>query len=210
MDESVLLYFFEDFGEIINIKIKQPHGTITAEITYRHEESAIKAKASNVDIDGMKMHIHLITPHPKDAKKVRQDQSYTSKGHDCSSNTSANDYSKKRSPEVRLPSSPWQGHYDNYEQPMYHTSLTVLKIPLQYTTEDIRFNGKSNWRAFITKYTRYADALCWTDDQRLNNILWCLEGKACDFYMSMVDRNQYVTFSKLVKKIRETIRPTGT
>ena len=148
----------------------------------------------------MKMHIHLIKPHPKDAKKVRQDQSYTSKGHDCSSNTSASDYSEHSAPEVRLPSTPWHGHYDNYEQSMYHTSLTVVRNPLQYIPKDIRFNGKSNWRAFITKYTRYADALCWTDVQRLNNILWCLEGKACDLYMSMVDSNQYLTFSKLVKK----------
>ena len=79
IDESVLLYFFGDFGEIIDIKIKESHGTVTAEITYRHEESAIKAKSSNdyVDIDGMKMHIHLIKPHSKNAKKVRQDQSYT-------------------------------------------------------------------------------------------------------------------------------------
>ena len=207
IDESVLLYFFGDFGEIIDINIKESHGTVTAEITYHHEESAIKAKSSNdyVDIDGMKMHIHLIKPHTKDAKKVRQDQSYTSKGHVCSSNTSASDYSENRAPEVHLPSTPWHGHY-NYEQPIYHPSLTaqpVLRNPLQDIPKDIRFNGRSNLRAFITKYTRYADALCWTEDQRLNNILWCLEGKACDFYMSMVDRNQNLTFSKLVKKFEK-------
>ena len=100
---------------------------VTAEISYCHVESAIKAKASNdyVDIDGMKMHIHLIKPHPKDAKKVRQDQSYTSKRHDCSRNTSVSEYSGNRAPEVRLPSTPWHGHYDNYEQPMYHPSLAV-------------------------------------------------------------------------------------
>ena len=67
----------------------------------------------------------------------------------------------------------------------------------------IQFNGDSNWRAFILKYKRYASVCQWTHDEMRDNLLWCLGGKACDFYINTVAINSNISFDDVVTKLEK-------
>ena len=67
---------------------------------------------------------------------------------------------------------------------------------------DLRFNGRSNWRTFIVKYNRLSAARGWNSEEKLYNLLWCLEGKACDLYMSLIDCQPDITYADLIAKFK--------
>ena len=67
---------------------------------------------------------------------------------------------------------------------------------------DLRFNGRSNWRTFIVKYNRLSAARGWNSEDKLYNLLWCLEGKACDLYMSLIDCQPDITYTDLIAKFK--------
>lgn len=46
----------------------------------------------------------------------------------------------------------------------------------------LMYDGVRSWEAFATKYIRYSNARRWSDRERFENLCWCLEGKAGDYY----------------------------
>ena len=74
--------------------------------------------------------------------------------------------------------------------------------PYRDIPRDLRFNERSNWRAFIIKYNRLSAARGWNSEEMLYNLLWCLEGKACDLYMSLNDCQPDITYADLIAKFK--------
>ena len=67
----------------------------------------------------------------------------------------------------------------------------------------IQFDGDGNWRAIIPKYKRYASVCQWTHDAMRDNLLWCLGGKACDFYINTAAINSNISFDDVVTKLEK-------
>ena len=46
----------------------------------------------------------------------------------------------------------------------------------------LKFDGKSNWKAFYAKFSRYAEVSEWTEEECRDQLCWCLDGKASEYY----------------------------
>jgi hypothetical protein len=53
----------------------------------------------------------------------------------------------------------------------------------------LKIDGKSNWKAFYAKFSRYAEVSEWTEGECRDQSCWCLDGKASEYYALLVERN---------------------
>ena len=67
----------------------------------------------------------------------------------------------------------------------------------------ITYDGKSSWQAFFAKFTSYADECKWSAKQRKNNLCWCLESKASEFYALLVEREPNLEYFDLIQKLEK-------
>ena len=51
----------------------------------------------------------------------------------------------------------------------------------------LKFDGKSNWKAFYAKFSRYAEVSEWTEGECRDQLCWCLDGKASEYYALLVE-----------------------
>lgn len=72
-----------------------------------------------------------------------------------------------------------------------------------FLPKTLRYDGSSNWGAFFIKFTKYADASHWTTAERQDQLCWCLDGKASDFYTNIISRNQNIDYFDLVRKMEK-------
>jgi hypothetical protein len=66
----------------------------------------------------------------------------------------------------------------------------------------LKFNGKSNWKAFYAKFSRYAEVSEWTEGECRVQLCWYMDGKASEYYALLVERNQDMTYKDLLIKIK--------
>jgi hypothetical protein len=64
----------------------------------------------------------------------------------------------------------------------------------------LKFDGKSNWKAFYAKFSRYAEVSEWTEGECRDQLCWCLDGKASEYYALLVERNQEMVYMDLIRK----------
>ncbi|CAG2231666.1 unnamed protein product [Mytilus edulis] len=80
--------------------------------------------------------------------------------------------------------------------PMKQDKKFFFSVP-----KNLKYTGKGNWKAFYTKFTGYAEAAGWTDKQKREQLCWCLEDKASDFYTVLLESNKDIAFSAVVAKM---------
>ena len=51
----------------------------------------------------------------------------------------------------------------------------------------LQFDGKSNWKAFYAKCSRYAEVSEWTEGECRDQLCWCLDGKTSEYYTLLVE-----------------------
>ena len=61
----------------------------------------------------------------------------------------------------------------------------------------LKFDGKSNWKALYAKFSRYAEGEC------RDQLCWCLDGKASEYYALLVERNQDIGYMDLIRKLEK-------
>ena len=64
-------------------------------------------------------------------------------------------------------------------------------------------DGKSNWKAFYAKFSRYAEVSEWTEGECRDQLCWCLDGKASEYYALLVERNQEMGYMDLIRKLEK-------
>ncbi len=65
----------------------------------------------------------------------------------------------------------------------------------------ISFDGKKDWRAFLTKFNMYADSQRWTTNERRQNLCWCLDDKASEFYSRLIERDQDLDYFEILDRM---------
>ena len=70
---------------------------------------------------------------------------------------------------------PFHGYVPKQVIPSVHSEIPSIPKTLMY-------DGVRSWEAFVTKFLKYANARGWNQQERFENICWCLEGKAGDYY----------------------------
>jgi hypothetical protein len=73
----------------------------------------------------------------------------------------------------------------------------------------LKFDGKSNWKAFYAKFSRYAEVSEWTEGECRDQLCWCLDGKASEYYALLVERNQEMVYMDLLFHLPSRITPKG-
>jgi hypothetical protein len=51
----------------------------------------------------------------------------------------------------------------------------------------LKFDGKSNWKAFYAKFSHYAEVSEWTEGECRDQLCWCLDGTASEYYALLVE-----------------------
>jgi hypothetical protein len=67
----------------------------------------------------------------------------------------------------------------------------------------LKFDGKSNWKAFYAKFSRYAEVSEWTEGECREQLCWCLDGKASEYYALLVERNHDMAYKDLILKLEK-------
>jgi hypothetical protein len=67
----------------------------------------------------------------------------------------------------------------------------------------LKFDGKSNWKAFYAKFSRYAEVSEWTEGECRDQLCWCLDGIASEYYALLVERNQDMAYMDLIRKLEK-------
>ncbi|VDI13841.1 Hypothetical predicted protein, partial [Mytilus galloprovincialis] len=69
--------------------------------------------------------------------------------------------------------------------------------------KNIKYDGKGNWQAFFTKFARYAEVCEWGPQECKDQLCWCLEGKASEYYALLTERDREVSYRELVEKLHK-------
>ncbi|VDI38347.1 Hypothetical predicted protein [Mytilus galloprovincialis] len=69
--------------------------------------------------------------------------------------------------------------------------------------KNIKYDGKGNWQAFFTKFARYAEVCEWGPQECKDQLCWCLEGKASEYYALITERDREVSYRELVEKLHK-------
>ena len=64
----------------------------------------------------------------------------------------------------------------------------------------IRYNGKTKLSTFFLMYDRYACSCGWSPQEKTDNLIWCFEGIAADFYAKLLRRNPTISYANVVAK----------
>ena len=67
----------------------------------------------------------------------------------------------------------------------------------------LRYDGTENWLGFKTKFTRYREVKNWTHAESRDYLSWTLEGKASEYYATLVTRNEDIGFLDLLSKLEK-------
>ncbi|KAH3892262.1 hypothetical protein DPMN_016377 [Dreissena polymorpha] len=84
----------------------------------------------------------------------------------------------------------------NPATPSYRDVIT--RIP-----KTLHFDGRINWPVFRGKFERYAKLHKWSDDERADGLVWCLVGKAADFYAVLTEGSETVSYKELLHRLEE-------
>ena len=63
-----------------------------------------------------------------------------------------------------------------------------------------KYDGRSNWQAFFAKFSRYAQVIEWSEAECRDQLCWCLEGKASEYYALLVDRQNLIEETGLLNQ----------
>lgn len=145
---------------------------------------------------------------PKKYNSVSYDTSYMKGGKDAT--RTRQPYPKSRSQPRRSRDHSMKRDGDLFpeesdEDDLFSTSRkgnnTRTKSHSTQIPKSITFDGKKDWKSFQTKFTMYADEQHWTTREKKQNLCWCLEDKASEFYSRLIARDPDMDFVALLSHL---------
>ncbi|KAH3841277.1 hypothetical protein DPMN_114736 [Dreissena polymorpha] len=89
------------------------------------------------------------------------------------------------------------------DQGQGHRDLQMKRIGNLPKT--LTYDGKSNWRAFYVKFSKYAEAQRWAAQDCKDNLCWCLTGKAGDFFANLVEKYDNMEYFDILKRFEKQL-----
>ena len=96
-------------------------------------------------------------------------------------------------------SSRLQRQRENGKQSSYNNDI---KLP--------SFDGKEDWKVWISRFEKIAERKNWDDDMKLDNLLPKLQGRAGDFVFTQLPKYTLKCYSELVKELNSRFRVVET
>lgn len=84
--------------------------------------------------------------------------------------------------------------------PVPHQVLRLGDLP-----KTLKFDGSDNWKAFQTKFERYmyVELKNWTPLECRDNLCFCLEGKASEYYAIILQRDGIMGYRETMQKLEK-------
>lgn len=67
----------------------------------------------------------------------------------------------------------------------------------------LKYTGTGDWKAFHTKFSRYAETMNWSAKECKNNLCWVLEDKASEFFTMLLERDESIEYFDIVSKLEK-------
>lgn len=88
------------------------------------------------------------------------------------------------------------------EEPQQHRQSRSQPFMLK----SLKFDGTDrceDWSAFLVKFEIFAEASHWSDQEKRNQLCWCLTGTASRFGTNLIRHNAIITFNEMVEKMEQ-------
>ena len=72
------------------------------------------------------------------------------------------------------------------------------------------FDGKEDWKVWVSRFEAFAERRQWDDDTKLDNLLPKLQGRAGDFVFTQLPKQTLECYSELVKELNSRLRVVET
>ena len=72
------------------------------------------------------------------------------------------------------------------------------------------FNGKEDWKVWVSRFETVAERQGWSDDKKLDNLIPKLQGKAGEFVFTQLPRSTLSCYSELIKELNSRFRVVET
>jgi hypothetical protein len=72
---------------------------------------------------------------------------------------------------------------------------------LSQLPKSLTFNGKGSWKAFQSKFKKYASINEWTEDEKLDYLCMSLTDSASEYYALVMDRDPELDYDQLIEKM---------
>lgn len=66
--------------------------------------------------------------------------------------------------------------------------------------KSLRYDGSDSWKAFLQKFMRLAEVKNWRPQESRDYLGWCLEGRASEYFATVVTQNADIGFLQLMQK----------
>ena len=68
------------------------------------------------------------------------------------------------------------------------------------------FNGKEDWKVWVSRFETVAERRGWSDDKKLDNLIPKLQGKAGEFVFTQLPRGTLSCYSELIKELNSLVQ----
>lgn len=96
------------------------------------------------------------------------------------------------------------GYYRTQQQTVQQFNSTYLEAKLP------PFNGKEDWKVWLSRFEAVARRRNWNDDAKLDNLIPRLQGRAGDFVFSQLSQETMSCYSELIKELNNRFRVVET
>lgn len=67
----------------------------------------------------------------------------------------------------------------------------------------MKFDGLDSWKAFQQKFTRFSEIRNWRPQESRDYLGWCLEGRASEYYATIISQDGDIGFGHLMQKMEK-------
>ena len=151
----------------------------------------------------------LYRHYERDTRDEQADRrGFEDRGRDYYDNISVNQSQDKhrRPPRVQ-----WrEAEYDSSERRSDYTVNSRIQEPRDYEVKLPPFNGKEDWKIWVSRFETYAERRGWSDDKKLDNLIPKLQGKAGEFVFTQLPRSTLSCYNELIKELNSRFRVVET
>ena len=107
----------------------------------------------------------------------------------------------------------------HWGEPGYNPTERYTENMLRSRAQDSRdfnevklppFNGKEDWKIWVSRFETVAERRGWSDDKKLDNLIPKLQGKAGEFVFTQLPRGTLLCYSELIKELNSRFRVVET
>lgn len=69
--------------------------------------------------------------------------------------------------------------------------------------KSLLYDGSDSWKAFQQKFMRFAEVKNWRPQESKDYLGWCLEGRASEYFATVVTQNADIGFLQLMQKLEK-------